>query len=83
MSLLAATPQMSFTELRDTLNMTDGNLTSHLRTLQYEGYVAITKSFENNRSLTTYSLTEKGRKAFTQYLDLLEQILKETRKGGK
>lgn len=80
MSLLAATSQMSFTELRNMLNMTDGNLTSHLKTLQYEGYVAITKSFENSRSLTTYSLTEKGRKAFENYLDLLEQILKETRK---
>ncbi|MGB9604151.1 MAG: winged helix-turn-helix domain-containing protein [Verrucomicrobiia bacterium] len=80
MSLLAATPQMSFTELRNILNMTDGNLTSHLKTLQYEGYVAFTKSYENSRSLTTYSLTEKGRKAFENYLEILEQILKETRK---
>ncbi len=79
MSLLAATPQMSFTELRDTLSMTDGNLTSHIKTLQYEGYIAITKSYEKSRSTTTYSLTEKGRKAFRRYLDILEQILKESR----
>ncbi|MCX7872253.1 MAG: transcriptional regulator [Verrucomicrobiae bacterium] len=83
MSLLAANPQLSFTELRDILNMTDGNLTSHLKTLQTEGYVAITKTFENSRSLTTFSLTEKGRKAFEKYLDTLEQILKETRKENK
>lgn len=80
MALLAANPQLSFTELRDILNMTDGNLTSHLKTLRYEGYVAITKTFEKNRSLTTYSLTDKGRNAFEKYLNTLEQILKETRR---
>lgn len=79
MSLLAVSEQLSFTELRDTLGMTDGNLTTHLRTLQHEGYVAVTKSYENNRSLTTYSMTETGRKAFKKYLDLLEQIIKQTR----
>ncbi len=83
MSLLAATRQMSFTELRNTLGMTDGNLTSHLKTLQYEGYVAVTKSYENNRSLTTYSLTEKGRRAFARYIEVLERIVKESRLDDK
>jgi DNA-binding MarR family transcriptional regulator len=79
MSMLAASPDLSFTELRDALNMTDGNLTTHIRTLQEAGYVAVTKSFENKRPLTTCSLTAGGRKAFLAYVDLLEQIVQQTR----
>ncbi len=79
MSLLAASPEFSFTELRDTLTMTDGNLTTHIRTLQQAGYVAVTKSFRENRPLTTCSLTAKGKSAFGDYLNLLEQILQQTR----
>lgn len=76
MSMLAASPDMSFTELRDALNMTDGNLTTHIRTLQKTGYVAVAKSFQNNRPLTTCSLTEDGKTAFAGYVSLLEGIVK-------
>jgi len=79
MSLLAATPQLSFTEMRGTLNMTDGNLTAHVRTLHEAGYVSVTKAFQDNRPLTTYSLTKEGRKAFAAYIDLLEQIVQQTK----
>ncbi len=79
MSMLAADPELSFTELRDTLGMTDGNLTTHIRTLQESGYVAVSKTYEKNRPLTTCSLTANGRKAFTTYIDLLEQILQQTK----
>ncbi len=79
MSLLAAAPQLSFTEIRGTLNMTDGNLSVHIRTLQEAGYVAVTKSFQQRKPLTTYTLTPAGRTAFTNYIDLLEQIVKQTR----
>ena len=75
MALLAGTPELNFTDLRDTLSMTDGNLSVHLRTLQEAGYVAITKSFRERRPLTTCTLTPAGRKAFTQYIDLLDQIV--------
>jgi DNA-binding MarR family transcriptional regulator len=80
MSMLAASPELSFTELRDALNMTDGNLTTHIRTLQEAGYVSVAKSYQNNRPLTKCSLTTSGRKAFTGYVDLLEQIVQQTRK---
>ena len=80
MSMLAATPELSFTELRDALGMTDGNLTTHLRTLQEEGYLSVSKSYQNNRPLTTCSLTAAGRKAFKEYVDLLEQVLQQARK---
>ena len=78
-SMLAATPELSFTELRDALEMTDGNLTTHLRTLQEAGYVSVAKSYQNRRPLTTCSLTPAGRKAFAQYVNLLEQIVRQNR----
>lgn len=79
MSMLAATPELSFTEMRNALNMTDGNLTTHIRTLQEAGYVSVTKAFQKNRPLTTCSLTAAGRKAFNNYINLLEQIVQQTR----
>jgi DNA-binding MarR family transcriptional regulator len=79
MSMLAASPELSFTELRDTLGMTDGNLTTHIRTLQQAGYLSVTKSFQNNRPLTTCALTAAGKKAFTQYIDLLELIVRQNK----
>lgn len=79
MSMLAAAPELAFTELRDALNMTDGNLTTHIRTLQEAGYIAVSKSYANNRPLTTCSLTAGGKKAFAGYIDLLEQILQQTK----
>jgi predicted ArsR family transcriptional regulator len=80
MSLLAASPQLSFTEIRDTLKMTDGNVTAHLRTLHDSGYVSVTKSMEAGRGMTSYALTTTGKSAFTSYLDLLEQIVEQTKR---
>ncbi len=71
MSMLAASPELSFTELREALSMTDGNLTTHIRTLQQAGYLSVTKSFQNNRPLTTCALTTAGKKAFANYINLL------------
>jgi len=80
MSLLAASPELSFTELRDGLGMTDGNLMTHVRALQQEGYVSVTKSYKDKRPLTTCSLTSAGRKAFAAYIDLLEKIVRQNKK---
>jgi len=79
MSLLAATPQMSFKELRTTLQMTDGNLTTHMRTLQEAGYVSVTKEFRGGRPWTTYALTTEGRRAFAEYLKVLERVLEQAK----
>ncbi len=79
MSMLAASPELSFTELRDALGMTDGNLTTHIRTLQQAGYLSVTKSFQNNRPLTTCGLTAAGKKAFANYINLLEQIVQQAK----
>jgi DNA-binding MarR family transcriptional regulator len=79
MSMLAASAELSFTELREALEMTDGNLTTHIRTLQEAGYLSVTKSFQNKRPLTTCSLTAAGKKAFQNYINLLEQIIQQNR----
>src|SRR5688572_11764345 len=80
MSLLAANPELSFTEMKQILGMTDGNLSVHLRTLQEAGYIGVTKTFRDRKPLTTCALTTSGRKAFANYIDLLEEIVRQSRK---
>ena len=82
MSTLASCVELSVTGLRDTLGMTDGNLTTHIRTLQKSGYVSVSKRFSDNRPLTTCTLTREGREAFGGYVDLLEEIIEQAR-GSK
>jgi DNA-binding MarR family transcriptional regulator len=79
LSLLAASAELSFTELRDTLKMTDGNLTTHIRTLQEAGYISVAKSYQNNRPLTTCAMTATGRKAFAEYINQLEKFIRQTK----
>ena len=74
-SLLAATEFLSFTEIRDILKMTNGNVSVHLKTLRQSEYVAITKRVKNRKPLTTVSMTEEGRLAFQKYLADLESIV--------
>ncbi len=78
-SILAATEQVSFTDLKNTLGMTDGNLITHIKALQNAGYVAVAKTRKDNRPLSLCLLTEDGKKAFRDYLQLLETILKENK----
>jgi DNA-binding MarR family transcriptional regulator len=81
-SALSATPSLTFTDLRNLLGMTDGNLTSHLRILQEAGVVSLTKSSGDNRPQTTCTLTDSGRSAFTEYLGHLERIVSQFRKNA-
>ena|SRR6516162_4115241 len=78
-SALAAVRALTFTELRDALELTDGNLSVHLQKLEQAGYVAIDKQFVGRRPQTTCRLTTAGREAFTRYLDYLEAIVKQGR----
>src|SRR3954470_16624528 len=75
MTLLATRVRWPFQDLKQELGMSDGNLITHLRTLHRLGLVAFTKEVRD-RPQTTYSLTEKGRVAFQDYLRVLEQIVK-------
>jgi DNA-binding MarR family transcriptional regulator len=78
-SVLAAVDRMTFTELRDTLEMTDGNLSVHLQKLEDKSYLAIDKQFVGRRPQTTCRLTRTGRQAFTRYLDQLQAIVEQGR----
>lgn len=75
MTTLATRVSWPFQDLKAELQMSDGNLVSHMRTLHEAGYVAITKEILD-RPQTSYSLTAKGKSAFREYLDVLEQIVK-------
>jgi len=74
MTLLASRQSWPFQGLKSELGMSDGNLVTHLRTLHDAGFVAVTKEMLD-RPQTSYSLTEKGRIAFQEYLAVLEQII--------
>jgi DNA-binding MarR family transcriptional regulator len=78
-SVLAAVDSLTFTELRDQLEMTDGNLSVHLQKLEEKGYVAIAKSFVGRRPQTACRLTGLGRRAFARYLDHLEALVQQGR----
>ena len=75
MTLLVARPEWKYQDLKAELNMSNGNLITHLRTLYKAGYVSMTKEMER-RPQASYALTAAGKKAFQEYLDILEQILK-------
>lgn len=73
-SLAAGTP-VNFTQLRDQIGTTDGNLSVHLRKLEEAGYIRVDKTFRQRKPLTLYSLAGAGRVAFEQYIDYLETLL--------
>lgn len=75
MTLLATRVSWSFQDLKSELGMSDGNLITHLRTLHKAGLVATTKEVRA-RPQTSYSLTKKGRKAFSDYLRVMEAIIR-------
>jgi DNA-binding MarR family transcriptional regulator len=79
-SVLAAVEGLTFTELRDQLGMTDGNLSVHLQKLEEKGYVSIAKSFVGRRPQTMCKLSAAGRRAFARYLDNLQAIVQQGRR---
>lgn len=79
-SVLSAVDTITFTELRDQLEMTDGNLSVHLQKLEVKGYVVIHKHFVGRRPQTTCRISPSGQRAFTRYLDQLETIVRQGRK---
>jgi len=80
-SALAVTPSMSFVELKDALQLTDGNLSVHARRLEEAGYIACVKGFDGRIPKTEYRLTAKGRAALTRYLEHMEALIRATRTG--
>jgi DNA-binding MarR family transcriptional regulator len=75
MSALMVNAEVNFNELKELLNITDGNLASHLKTLEESGYVKIQKGFIGRKTNTTYSVTKAGEKAFKTHLTALEKMI--------
>lgn len=76
MSLLVVNVKVSFNELKEMLALTDGNLASHLSTLEQAQYLNVNKSFIGRKTNTTYSITLLGKQAFKMHLDALEKMIK-------
>ena len=76
MSLLMVEEWMDFGRLKETLDLTDGNLSSHIAKLEAKGYVEVRKQFVGKKPQTSYQATEVGRKAFQDHLDALEKIIR-------
>jgi DNA-binding MarR family transcriptional regulator len=76
MSILAVNDWVEYSTLKELLDLTDGNLASHLKPLEAAEYVAFRKQFVGRRPQTTYAATDKGKEAFKAHLDALEALLK-------
>ena len=76
MSVLVVNETVSFNELKELLQLTDGNLASHLRSLEELGFLEVKKQFVGRKPLTTYLSTQKGQKAFAEHLDALEALVR-------
>ena len=75
MSALMVNAEVNFNELKELLSITDGNLETHLKTLEESGYVKIQKGFIGRKTNTTYSVTKAGEKAFKTHLTALEKMI--------
>jgi len=76
MSVLMINDTVDFNTLKEMLDVTDGNLASHLKALEKEQYIDMQKEFVGRKPRTTYRATIKGRKAFEEHLIALEKLIK-------
>ena len=75
MSVLMVNDQVDFTMLKDLLDITDGNMASHISGLEKLGYLKVTKQFIGKKPNTSYAATESGKAAFTEHVKALEKLL--------
>ncbi|WP_373514661.1 winged helix-turn-helix domain-containing protein [Persicitalea sp.] len=76
MSALAVNDQLDFNSLKELLDVTDGNLATHLKSLEKEAFIDVQKSFVGRKPNTQYFMTQAGKKAFGDHLDALERLIK-------
>lgn len=79
MSILMVNEQYDFNSFKELLEVTDGNLASHLRNLENAEYIRVEKTFAGRKPLTNYSATKEGKKAFQLHLDFLENLINENK----
>ena len=76
MSILIVNDEVSFNDLKQMLDVTDGNLASHMVNLEENGFIKVHKGFIGRKTNTTYSITRAGDKAFKDHIEALENIIK-------
>lgn len=76
MSVLMVNEQMNFNDLKVLLEVTDGNLATHLHVLEEGGFIRVHKGFIGRKTHTTYALTKSGEKSFKSHLDALENMIR-------
>jgi DNA-binding MarR family transcriptional regulator len=76
MSMLAVNDEVSFNDLKEMLEVTDGNLATHLVNLEENGLIKVHKGFVGRKTNTTYSITRTGEKSFNDHITALENIIK-------
>lgn len=76
MSALVVSKQVDFNTLKDLLGVTDGNLASHLKSLESKEYIEVYKLFVGRKPKTNYKATSSGKKAFKKHIKAIEQLLK-------
>lgn len=79
MSALMVNDEINFTDLKELLQITDGNLASHIKGLEDAGYLKVQKGFIGRKTNTTYAATKAGEKAFKQHIQALEQMINTTK----
>jgi DNA-binding HxlR family transcriptional regulator len=77
MSVLVTNDVFDFNTLKEVLNVTDGNLASHIKALEKEKYISVNKTFVDRKPNTKYKITERGRASFKKHLDALEAVVKQ------
>jgi DNA-binding MarR family transcriptional regulator len=80
MSVLVAGESPDFSTLRESLNVTDGNLATHMKALERAKYISVLKTFVDRKPNTRYKCTEKGRQAFRRHLDAMEHVIRQQKK---
>lgn len=75
LSILAVNESVSFGELKELLSLSDGNLASHIKTLEQENYISSHKKFIGRKPNTSFSITQNGRSAFVSHLNAMEEFI--------
>lgn len=80
MSVLIANDSYDFNSMKEIIGLTDGSMASHIKTLEKEKYISVSKSFIDKKPNTKYKVTERGRTVFKKHIDALEELIKQQKK---
>ena len=80
MSVLIANDNYDFNSMKEIIGLTDGSMASHIKALEKEKYISVSKSFIDKKPNTKYKVTERGRSIFKKHIDALEELIKQQKK---